>query len=72
MQTAYSSVTLLSISGWIKTYVTASERPDRLWAHTASYSRGTWVGQVVKMIMSTAQVKNGWIYTSTHSYAFMA
>jgi hypothetical protein len=73
MQNAYSVLILLSICGWIKTYsyIRASERPDRLWAHTASYSRGTWVGQVVKMIMSSAQMENGWIYTSIPSYAFM-
>ena len=59
MQNVDSIVILLSISGWIRTYITASERPYRFWAHTASYSRGTGVGQVLKMIMSSAQVENG-------------
>jgi hypothetical protein len=72
MQSAYSILILLSISGWIKTYITDSEGPDRLWAHKISYSRGTGVGQVAKTIMSSAQVENRWIYTSTPSYAFLA
>jgi len=72
MQNAYSILILPSISGWMKTYITASERPEWLWAHTASYSRGTWVGQVVKMNMSSDQMENVWMYTSTPSYVFMA
>ena len=32
MQNSCSILILLSISGWIKTFITASERPARLWA----------------------------------------
>jgi hypothetical protein len=72
MQNAYSILILLPISGWIKTYITGSERSDRLWVHTAPYSRCTEVGQAVKMNMSCAQVENTWNYTSSSSYAVMA
>jgi hypothetical protein len=59
MQNADSILILHSISGWKNTYITASEGPDRLWAHTASYSRGTGVGQVLKMIMSVPRWRMG-------------
>jgi hypothetical protein len=56
-------------------------RPDRLWAHPASYTMGSGgfapgakrQGREADHSLSTnAEVKKMWIYTSTPSYAFMA